>query len=68
MGELRGSAQSGLKYSISYVQGRFVLKAVKKELLRLTSGSTAVRLVPPLNITKNQIDNVIQILTEIFAQ
>ena len=46
----------------------FVLKAVKKGLLLLTSGATTIRMLPPLNITKEQIDQIINILKEILSQ
>jgi acetylornithine/LysW-gamma-L-lysine aminotransferase len=46
----------------------YVLKAVEKGLLLLTSGSTSLRMLPPLNISQNEIDRVIQILEEILSQ
>ncbi len=46
----------------------FVLRAVEKGLLLLTSGSTTLRMLPPLNITQEQIDRIITILKEILKQ
>ncbi|MFX1296352.1 MAG: aspartate aminotransferase family protein [Promethearchaeota archaeon] len=46
----------------------FVLKAVEKGLLLLTSGSTTIRLLPPLIISQKQVDRIIGILQEILNQ
>ncbi|NVM28023.1 MAG: aspartate aminotransferase family protein [Candidatus Helarchaeota archaeon] len=46
----------------------FILKALEKGLLLLTSGSTIIRMLPPLNITQQQIDNIMTILQEILTQ
>lgn len=46
----------------------FVLKAVEKGLLLLTSGSTTLRMLPPLNITQEEIDQIITILRSILSQ
>jgi acetylornithine/LysW-gamma-L-lysine aminotransferase len=45
----------------------FVLKAVDKGLLLLTSGSTTIRMLPPLNISREQVDQIISILKEVLA-
>ncbi|MHA1265586.1 MAG: aspartate aminotransferase family protein [Candidatus Helarchaeota archaeon] len=45
----------------------YVLKAVEKGLLLLTSGSTSLRMLPPLNISKSEIDRIISILKEILT-
>jgi predicted acetylornithine/succinylornithine family transaminase len=45
----------------------YVVKAVEEKLLLLTSGSTILRLLPPLVIRKEQIDRVIQILNKILV-
>jgi acetylornithine/succinyldiaminopimelate/putrescine aminotransferase len=47
-------------------QKDFILKAGEKGLLLLTSGTTTIRLLPPLNITQAQIDKAITILIETF--
>lgn len=46
----------------------FVLKAVEKGLLLLTSGSTTLRMLPPLNITQEEIDSIIMILQKILKE
>ncbi len=46
----------------------FVLKAVEKGLLLLTSGSTTLRMLPPLNITQEEIDKIISMLQEVLTQ
>ncbi len=46
----------------------FVLNAVEKGLLLLTSGSTTLRMLPPLNISQEEIDQVIDILKEVLAK
>ncbi|MHA1753962.1 MAG: aspartate aminotransferase family protein [Candidatus Odinarchaeia archaeon] len=45
----------------------YVIEAVKNKLLVLTSGSTILRLLPPLVITKDQIDRVVEILSKILV-
>lgn len=47
---------------------KFVLNAIKKGLLLLTSGVSTIRMLPPLNIKKESLDEIIQILSEIFQQ
>jgi len=47
-------------------QKDFVLKAGEKGLLLLTSGTTTIRILPPLNISQPQIDKALTILNEIF--
>jgi len=44
----------------------FILKAGEKGLLLLTSGTTTIRILPPLNILRAQIDKALTILKEIF--
>ncbi len=46
----------------------FVLKAVENGLLLLTSGTTTLRMLPPLNITKGVIDKVLSILLQILEK
>lgn len=41
-------------------------KALEKGLLVLTAGSDVVRLLPPLTITKEQIDEGVAILAEVL--
>jgi predicted acetylornithine/succinylornithine family transaminase len=47
---------------------KFVINAIKKGLLLLTSGVSTIRMLPPLNIKKESLDEIIQILSEIFHQ
>ncbi|MBC3798204.1 acetylornithine transaminase [Acetobacterium tundrae] len=44
--------------------GVIVAKAMDKGLLVITAGSNAIRFVPPLIITKKQIDQAVQIFSE----
>ncbi|MBC3889094.1 acetylornithine transaminase [Acetobacterium paludosum] len=44
--------------------GVIVAKAMDKGLLVITAGSNAIRFVPPLIITKEQIDQAVQIFSE----
>lgn len=46
----------------------YTLKAMEKGLLLLTSGTTTIRMLPPLNIAQNQVDRIITILQEILKQ
>ncbi|NVM53607.1 MAG: aspartate aminotransferase family protein [Candidatus Helarchaeota archaeon] len=45
----------------------FVLKAVEKGLLLLTSGATTIRMLPPLNLSQKYINKIITILIEILT-
>lgn len=45
-------------------QKDFILKASEKGLLLLTSGTTTIRMLPPLNISRAQIDKALSILKE----
>ena len=45
----------------------YVLKALEKGLLLLTSGSTTIRILPPLNIPQELIDQIITILQEVLT-
>ncbi|MHA1800078.1 MAG: aminotransferase class III-fold pyridoxal phosphate-dependent enzyme, partial [Candidatus Helarchaeota archaeon] len=44
----------------------YVLKALERGLLCLTSQKTILRLLPPLIISEEQIDTIINILSDIF--
>lgn len=44
----------------------YVIRAVQEKLLLLTSGSTILRLLPPLVISKEQIDQVVERLSRII--
>ncbi|MFB0563196.1 MAG: aspartate aminotransferase family protein [Candidatus Lokiarchaeia archaeon] len=44
----------------------YVLKALEKGLLVLTSGLTTIRLLPPLVIEKEQVDKTAEILAEVL--
>jgi acetylornithine/succinyldiaminopimelate/putrescine aminotransferase len=46
----------------------YTLKAMEKGLLVLTSGTTIMRMLPPLNIAQNQVGQIITILQEILKQ
>jgi len=45
---------------------KYILKAIKNGLLLLTSGISTIRMLPPLNIKKENIDIVIKKLTKIL--
>ena len=45
----------------------FVKKLQKKGVLVLTAGSQAIRLLPPLIISKEELDQVIQAFQEVFS-
>ena len=45
----------------------FVKKLQKKGVLVLTAGSQAIRLLPPLIISKEELDLVIQAFQEVFS-
>ncbi len=42
----------------------FILKAVEKGLLLLTSGTTTLRLLPPLTLSREDVDKILLILEE----
>ncbi|PKM48892.1 MAG: aspartate aminotransferase family protein, partial [Firmicutes bacterium HGW-Firmicutes-6] len=44
--------------------GAIVAKAMEKGLLLITAGSNAIRFVPPLVVTKAEIDQAVQIFSE----
>ncbi|TFG05278.1 MAG: aspartate aminotransferase family protein [Promethearchaeota archaeon] len=44
----------------------FIIKAMEQGLLLLTSGSTTLRMLPSLNISKHEIDRIISILSDIL--
>ena len=43
-----------------------VIKAREQGLIVLTAGSNVIRLLPPLTLTKEKIDEGVAILTDIF--
>lgn len=45
----------------------FVKKLQEKGVLVLTAGSQAIRLLPPLIISKEELDQVIQAFQEVFS-
>ncbi len=48
-------------------QKDFILKASEKGLLLLTSGTTTLRILPPLNISQELIDKAISILKKVLV-
>jgi acetylornithine/LysW-gamma-L-lysine aminotransferase len=46
----------------------YILKALNSGALLLTSGSTTIRLLPPLSIPRDLIDRLVTILTEILVE
>jgi acetylornithine/LysW-gamma-L-lysine aminotransferase len=44
----------------------YVLKAVEKGLLLLTSGTTTLRILPPLTLSREDVDKIVIILEEIL--
>ncbi len=47
--------------------GEIVNKGIEKGILMLTAGVNVLRLLPPLVITKEDIDRMYEILDEVFA-
>jgi predicted acetylornithine/succinylornithine family transaminase len=45
----------------------YTLKAMEKGLLLLTSGTTTIRMLPPLNIPQELVDRIISILKDILV-
>lgn len=63
--EVRGKGlMIGIKTTLA--PGEVSVKALEKGLIVLTAGKDVVRLLPPLVITKEEIDEGIKILAEIF--
>jgi acetylornithine/N-succinyldiaminopimelate aminotransferase len=54
----------GLQFSTPVKE--YILKAMEKGLILITAGSDVIRLVPPLVITKEHVDEMIQILESCF--
>ena len=54
----------GIKTSLA--PGEVSVKALEMGLIVLTAGKDVVRLLPPLVITKEQIDEGVEILSSIF--
>lgn len=54
----------GLQFSTPVKE--YILKAMEKGLVLITAGSDVIRLVPPLVITKEHVDEMIQILESCF--
>ncbi|MHA1301084.1 MAG: aspartate aminotransferase family protein [Candidatus Helarchaeota archaeon] len=44
----------------------YVLKAIEKGVLFLTSGKTTIRMLPPLTIGKSEIDKIIDVIEQIL--
>jgi acetylornithine/N-succinyldiaminopimelate aminotransferase len=65
--EIRGSGLLiGLKLSCDIKT--FVSKCFEKKLLVITAGPEVVRLLPPLNVTLEEIDNVIAVFDEVLNE
>ena len=47
--------------------GDIVVKGIENGILMLTAGVNVLRLLPPLVITKEDIDKMYEILDEVFA-
>lgn len=63
--EVRGKGlMIGIKTTLT--PGEVSIKALEKGLIVLTAGKDVVRLLPPLVITKEEIDEGVKILAEIF--
>jgi acetylornithine/N-succinyldiaminopimelate aminotransferase len=63
--EVRGKGlMIGIKTTLA--PGEVSVKALEKGLIVLTAGKDVVRLLPPLVITKEEIDEGVKILAEIF--
>jgi acetylornithine/N-succinyldiaminopimelate aminotransferase len=54
----------GLQFSTPVKE--YILKAMEKGLVLITAGSDVIRIVPPLVITKEHVDEMIQILESCF--
>ncbi len=47
---------------------KIVSKAFEKGLLIIGAGSNVIRIVPPLNITQDEINKGLKILEEVFQE
>lgn len=63
---IRGLRGKGLMMGLEFTHpvGEYVVKAQEKGLIIITAGPNLIRLVPPLVIEKEQIDEMIEILIE----
>ena len=48
-------------------QGEYVNRMLEKGVLALTAGSSAVRLLPPLTITIEEIDEALKVMKDVFG-
>jgi len=48
--------------------GRLVMEAFKRRVLLLTAGMSVLRLLPPLVITEEQVDKVVEVVGEILSK
>ena len=55
----------GLELNVSV--GEVVNKCIEKGLLVISAGSNVLRMVPPLIISKEDVDKMIEILDEVLA-
>ena len=66
--EVRGRGlMLGLLLAESVKPGDYVAKAAEAGLLICTAGKQVLRFVPPLVITKDEIDDAIDILKQVLA-
>lgn len=56
----------GLEFNIPV--GPFIQKALKKNLILINAGTNIIRFVPPLIITKENIDEMISILEQVLTE
>ena len=56
----------GLEFNIPV--GPFIQKALEKKLILINAGTNIIRFVPPLIITKENIDEMITILDQVLAE
>lgn len=62
--EVRGKGlMCGIEFMPELAAGEVVLRARKNGLILISAGNNTVRLVPPLVITKNDVDEMIKILS-----
>ena len=55
-----------LGFQVDGIPSSFVKAAAEKGLLILSAGTDVIRLLPPLTITKEEIDNGLDILIEVL--
>ena len=62
--EIRGTGLLlGLQLKVN--QAKFIEKLMKEKLLTIRAGENVVRILPPLNVTKKEIDQAVTIIDKV---